>query len=270
MAGSRAAWAGWRSKGSQDGRTDRGRRAVARSEPDGGTLLVPSSGHVLNPAIYPNLPYDTVKDLSGITPLAALANVLVVPPARGWKSVADLVTAAKAAPGKYNYASAGNGSATHLNAEKFRMQAGIQAVHVPFKGTPEALTEIIGARLDWFFAPMVSALPMINDGRLQALAVSTPKRSASLPNVPTTVEAGVPGSEYVFWVGMIAPAKTPRALIARLNEEALKALASPEVRERLGKAGAEAFTMSPEGFDAFIKTELEVAARIAAAANLKP
>ena len=243
--------------------------AVARSEADGNTVLIPSSGHALNPAIYSNLGYDTLKDLAGVTPLAALANVLVVNPARGWKSVADLVSAAKAAPGKFNYASAGNGSATHLNAEKFRMQAGISAVHVAFKGTPEALTEIIAGRLDWFFAPMVSALPMINDNRLLPLAVSTAKRSASLPQVPTTLEAGIAGSDYTFWVGMIVPAKTPRAIVSRLHEEALKAMASSEVIERLGKAGAEPFTMSSDAFDAFIKSELETASKIAIAANLK-
>ena len=243
--------------------------AVARSEADGNTVLIPSSGHALNPAIYSNLGYDTLKDLAGVTPLAALANVLVVNPARGWKTVADLVSAAKAAPGKFNYASAGNGSATHLNAEKFRMQAGISAVHVAFKGTPEALTEIIAGRLDWFFAPMVSALPMINDNRLLPLAVSTAKRSASLPQIPTTLEAGIAGSDYTFWVGMIVPAKTPRAIVSRLHEEALKAMASSEVIERLGKAGAEPFTMSSDAFDAFIKSELETTSKIAIAANLK-
>ena len=243
--------------------------AVARSEADGNTVLIPSSGHALNPAIYSNLGYDTLKDLAGVTPLAALANVLVVNPARGWNTVADLVSAAKAAPGKFNYASAGNGSATHLNAEKFRMQAGISAVHVAFKGTPEALTEIIAGRLDWFFAPMVSALPMINDNRLLPLAVSTAKRSASLPQIPTTLEAGIAGSDYTFWVGMIVPAKTPRAIVSRLHEEALKAMASSEVIERLGKAGAEPFTMSSDAFDAFIRSELETTSKIAIAANLK-
>src|SRR4051812_31315656 len=127
---------------------------VARAEPDGYTVLVHSSGHVLNPAIYPNLPYDTLKDLTGVTPLAALPNVLVVSPTRGWKTVGDLVAAAKAKPGALNYASAGVGSATHMNAEKFRLQAGVDAVHVPFKGTPEAITDVIAGRNDWFFAPM--------------------------------------------------------------------------------------------------------------------
>jgi tripartite-type tricarboxylate transporter receptor subunit TctC len=243
---------------------------VAKAEPDGYSILIHSSGHAVNPAIYPNLNYDTLKDLSGVTPLAALANVMVVPPAKGWKTVGDVVAAAKAAPGKMNYASAGSGSATHINAEKFRIQAGLDAVHIPFKGTPEAITEIIGGRLDWFFAPIVSALPMIKEGRLQALAVSTPKRASSLPNVPTTIEAGVAASDYIFWVGMIVSSKTPRDIVKRLNDEAIKALNTPEVKERLAKAGAETFSQTPEQFDAFIKAEVESIQKIATSANLKP
>jgi tripartite-type tricarboxylate transporter receptor subunit TctC len=246
-----------------------GANQVAKSEADGYTVLVHSSGHALNPAIYPNLPYDTVKDLTGVTPMAVLPNVMVVSPQRGWKTVADAVAEAKAKPGQLNYASAGVGSATHLNGEKFKLQAGIDAVHVPFKGTPEAISDVIGGRNDWFFAPLSSALPLIKDGKLQALAVSTAQRAPSLPNVPTTVEAGVPGSEYNFWVGMIVPAATPAPVIKRLHDEVIKALANPEVKERLSKLGAEPMPMEPQAFNAYIRTEMETAARIAKAANLK-
>jgi tripartite-type tricarboxylate transporter receptor subunit TctC len=242
---------------------------VAKGEADGYTVLVHSSGHALNPAIYSTIGYDTLKDLTGITPLAALPNVLVVNPAKGWKSVADLVAAAKAKPGQLNYASAGVGSATHLNAEKFRLQAGIEALHVPYKGTPEAMTNVIGGSNDWFFAPLASALPLVKDGKLQALAVSTPSRSPSLPQVPTTVEAGVAGSDYTFWVGMIVASSTPAPVVKRLHEEALKAMANPEVKERMNKLGAEPFPLSVEAFNAFIKTEVDAAARIAKAAGLK-
>lgn len=242
---------------------------VAKSEADGYTLLIHSSGHALNPAIYPNLAYDTVKDLTGVTSLAALPNVMVVSPQRGWKTVADVVAAAKAKPGELNYASAGVGSATHLNAEKFKLQAGINAVHVPFKGTPEALSDVIGGRNDWFFAPLSSVLPLIKDGKLQALAVSTPQRTPALPQVPTTLEAGVPESDYTFWVGMIAPANTPPALVRKLHDEALKALASADVKERMTKLGADPFPLPQDKFNAFIKTEMESAAKIAKAANLK-
>jgi tripartite-type tricarboxylate transporter receptor subunit TctC len=242
---------------------------VAKGEADGYTVLVHSSGHALNPAIYTNLSYDTLKDLTGVTPLASLPNVLVVNPAKGWKTVADLVAAAKAKPGALNYASAGVGSATHLNAEKFRLRAGIEALHVPYKGTPEAMTNIIGGSNDWFFAPLASALPLVKDGKLQALAVSTAARSPALPQVPTTVEAGVAASDYSFWVGMIVASATPAPVIKRLQEEAAKALASAEVKERLTKIGADAFPMQPEAFNAFIKTEMESAAAIAKAADLK-
>jgi tripartite-type tricarboxylate transporter receptor subunit TctC len=242
---------------------------VAKGEADGYTVLVHSSGHALNPAIYTNLSYDTLKDLTGVTPLASLPNVLVVNPAKGWKNVADLVAAAKARPGALNYASAGVGSATHLNAEKFRLRAGIEALHVPYKGTPEAMTNIIGGSNDWFFAPLASALPLIKDGKLQALAVSTAARSPALPQVPTTVEAGVAGSDYSFWVGMIVASATPAPLVKRLQEEAVKALASADVKDRLTRIGADAFPLQPEAFNTFIKTEMESAAAIAKAADLK-
>lgn len=242
---------------------------VAKGEPDGYTVLIHSSSHAVNPAIYPSLPFDTLKDLTGVTPLASLPNVMVVSPERGWKTVGDVVAAAKAKPGQLNYASAGMGSATHLNAEKFKLQAGFDAVHVPFKGTPEAVTDVIGGRTDWYFAPLSAALPLIRDGKLQALAVSTPQRTAALPQVPTTVEAGVPGSDYIFWVAMIVHSGTPPAVVKRLNEEAHKALAHPDVKERMVKLGAEPFPLTPEAFNAFIRSEMESAARVAKAANLK-
>jgi tripartite-type tricarboxylate transporter receptor subunit TctC len=246
-----------------------GAAQVAKSEPDGYTVLIHSSGHALNPAIYPNLPYDTVRDLTGVTPLASVPNVLVVSPTRGWKNLADLIAAAKAKPGTMNYASAGTGSATHMNAEKFKLRAGIDAQHVPFKGTPEALTDVIGGRDDWFFAPMASALPLVKDGKLQALAVSSAQRSPALPDVPTTNEAGVANSDYTLWVGMIVPAATPPAVIKRLHDEAVKAVSSPEVKARLAALGADPMPMQPAAFNAYIKSEMEAAALIAKSANLK-
>ncbi|MDP1656330.1 MAG: tripartite tricarboxylate transporter substrate binding protein [Hylemonella sp.] len=242
---------------------------VAKSEPDGYTVLVHSSAHALNPALYSNPGYDTLKDLTGVTTLAAIPNVLVAHPNKGWKTQADLITAAKAAPGKLNYASAGVGSGTHLNAEIFRLQSGIDALHVPYKGTPDAMNNVIGGSNDWFFAPLASALPLIRDGRLQALSVSTKTRASNLPEVPTSIEAGLPASDYTLWVGMIVPSATPAAVVKRLNEEAHKALASPELKERMAKLGADPFPLSPDAFNAYIKTEMEVAARIVKAANLK-
>jgi tripartite-type tricarboxylate transporter receptor subunit TctC len=246
-----------------------GAAQVAKSTPDGYTLLIHSAGHVANASIYPNLPYDTVKDFAGVTPLASLPNVLIVSPAKGWKSVKDLVDKARASPGVLNYGSAGMGSATHMNAEIFRESAKFDAVHVPFKGTPEAMTETATGRIDYFFAPLSSALPLIKDGRLQALAVGTAQRSPLLPDVPTTNEAGFPQSDYVFWVAMFAPAATPRPIIERLNAEALKALASPEIKERLSVLGAEPMPMTPAAFDAFLKAEAARTAQVVKSAGIK-
>ena len=196
-----------------------GASQVAKSEPDGFTLLVHSSGHVVNPALYKNLPYDTLNDFVGVIPLAQLPNVMVTSPANGYKNLDELIKKYSLHPGDGNYASAGNGSATHMNAEKFRVAAKLTANHIPYRGTPEALTDVIAGRIDWFFAPIVSAYPLIKDGKLQALAVGTKTRSPLLPNVPTTIELGIPNSDYTFWVGVLAPAKTPKSIIDRLNAE---------------------------------------------------
>jgi tripartite-type tricarboxylate transporter receptor subunit TctC len=247
-----------------------GAAAVAQAAPDGYTLLVQSSGHTVNPHIYTSLPYDTLRDFAGVTPLVTLPNVLIVSPGKGYRSVADLVAAAKAKPGALNYASAGTGSATHMNSEKFRVAAGIDAVHVPMKGTPEAITETISGRVDWFFAPLVSAGPMIKDGKALALGVGTSQRSALLPDVPTTVEAGVPGSDYTFWIGLFAPAKTPREIVDRLQQEVVKVMNSPETKERLASLGAEPWTMSSAAFDDYVKQELAANASIVKAAGIKP
>lgn len=232
-----------------------GAAQVAKSEPDGYTLLVVSTGHVVNPALYAGLTYDTLGDFSGVSPLAALPSVLVVAGTSPIKSVRDLIAAAKAKPGELNYASAGVGSATHVNAEKFRAAAGIQVTHIPFKGTPETIVETSSGRVDFMFTPVLASLPTIRDGRLRALAVSTAKRSSSMPDVPTVGEAGIPGFVFDFWIGMLAPSKTPRAVINKLNAEIAKALAQPEVKERMAKLGAESMPMSPEQFDSYIKDE---------------
>jgi tripartite-type tricarboxylate transporter receptor subunit TctC len=246
-----------------------GAAQVAKSTPDGYTVLIHSAGHVVNPALYANLPFNPLKDLTGVTALATLPNVLVVGAGSGFKNVQELVAQAKAKPDSFNYASAGVGSATHMNAEKFRVAAGLKATHVPFKGTPEALTETLTGRVDWFFAPVVSAMPLIKDGKLKPLAVGSPKRSAILPEVPTTVEAGVLDSDYLFWVGMLVPANTPKEIVARLNAEAHKALASKDVQERLEKLGAEAMPMTPAQFNEFIQAEAASVARLVKTANIK-
>jgi len=247
-----------------------GAAQVAKSAPDGYTLLVNSSAHTVNPAIYPNLTYDTGKDLIGISQLAQQPNILVAAPPKGWKTANDLVAAAKAQPGKITYASAGTGSGTHMNAEKFRLSAGFDALHIPYKGTPEALSDTMNGRVDFFFAPVIAGLGMVRDNRLTALAVGSKTRSSVLPNVPTTEEAGYPGSAYDFWVGMLAPAGTPPAVVARLNAEVRAALASPEVKDRLGALGADASPpMAPADFDKIIARELIENAELVKKAGIK-
>lgn len=232
-----------------------GAALVAKSEPDGYSLLVVSAGHVVNPVLYPGLSYDTLGDFAGVIPLAMLPNVLVVGTGSPVKSVQELLALAKDKPGQLNYASAGVGSATHVNAEKFRSVSGIQITHIPFKGTPEAMVETASGRVDFMFAPVLSAIPLIRENRVRALAVSTASRSGALPDTPTIAEAGLPGSVFNFWIGLLAPSKTPRAIINKLHVEVGKALAQPDAKERMAKLGAEGLAMSPEQFDAYIKEE---------------
>ena len=243
--------------------------ALAKAPSDGYTLGVVSTGHVVNPVLYANLSYDTIKDFAGVAPLASLPSVLVVSPSLGIRSARDLVAAAKAKPGSFNYATAGVGSGAHISAEKFRKAAGIDAVHVPFKGSPEAITETVAGRVDYFFAPLVSALPMIKAGKLTALAVGTTRRSALLPEVPTLAEAGIAKSEYLFWVGMLVSSKTPRDIVQKINQATQKAMQAPEVRERFAALGADALPMSAEQFDALIKEEMTANAEIIKAAGIK-
>jgi tripartite-type tricarboxylate transporter receptor subunit TctC len=245
-----------------------GMTAVARAEPDGHTILVHSSSYTITPTTYPNTQYDTVRDLTGITPLALLPQVLVVSPGKNLKTVPDLVKAAKAKPGAMNYASAGVGTATQLNAERFRMGAGIEVVHVPFKGTPEALTEIIAGRVDYYFCPVNAVLPLIAGKQLLALAMGSTKRSLALPDVATTLEAGIANSDYNFWVGMAVPSKTPRDVINRLHAETAKAIESAEVRASMAKLGAEPMLMKLEEFDSYIRNEIKSNAVLVKAAGI--
>jgi tripartite-type tricarboxylate transporter receptor subunit TctC len=242
---------------------------AAKAAPDGYTLLVHSSAHTVNPSIYPNLPYDTTKDIVGISLLIQQPNILVAAPSKGWKTTADLVKAAKAEPGKLTYASAGTGSGTHMSAEKFRVSAGIDTVHVPYKGTPEAISDTMNGRVDYFFAPIITGLPLIRDKRLIPLGAGSAKRSSVLPDVPTTEEQGYPGSAYNFWVGLMAPAGTPPAIIERLNKEVAAALASPEVREKLAALGADASPSTAADLDVTIARELKENAELVKLAGIK-
>jgi tripartite-type tricarboxylate transporter receptor subunit TctC len=241
---------------------------VARARPDGYTLLVQSSSYTITPITYPNTPYDTLRDLSGVTPLAVLPQVLVVAPEKGIKTVQELIALAKARPGTLNYGSAGVGTANQLNAERFRIGAGIDAVHVPFKGTPEVMNELLAGRIDYFFCPINVCLPLIEAKRVVALAMGSSRRSAALPELPTTLELGVQDSDYNFWVGMFVPAETPRDIVGRLYRETARALQDPAVKESLAGLGAEQNLMEPKAFDAEIRKEIEANASLVKAAGI--
>lgn len=247
-----------------------GQQAVAAAAPDGYTVMIHSSSHTVSPSTFAKLPFDTLHDFAGITPISSLPNALVISPSKNIKTLPELLAAARAKPGSINYASAGQGSATHLNAEKFKMAAKIEATNIPFKGSAEAVTEVLSGRVDYYFSPIAPVIGQIKEGQLLALAVGSPQRAAALPDVPTTTEAGVPGSEFNFWIGMMAPAKTPRDIVARLHDEVVKALASPDVKERFLKLGADAWTLQPEQFDAYIKDEIASNAKLVKAAGLSP
>jgi tripartite-type tricarboxylate transporter receptor subunit TctC len=246
-----------------------GSTVVAKADPDGYTLLVNSSAHTITPAIYSNLPYDVANDFVAVGAIGSVPNVLIIAPTKGLKTVKAFVDTAKAKPGSFNFASVGVGSAVHLSAERFRIAAGYEAVHIPFKGGAEALTEVIAGRVDYYFCPIATALPHIRDGRLLGLAVSSPQRASALPDVPTTLESGFPDSDYTFWIGMFAPARTPKEIVDRLNAEMAKAVADPAVREKLATLGVEAMPTSPAQFDAHVKGEIVRYATFAKAAGLK-
>jgi tripartite-type tricarboxylate transporter receptor subunit TctC len=246
-----------------------GANVVAHSPPDGYTLLVHSAAQAVNPYIYPTLQYDTVKDFVEVATLGGQPNVLVVSPGAGYKTVADLIAAAKKNPGSLNFGSAGTGSGTHINGEKFKLAAGIDVVHVPYKGTPEALTDTMTGRVTYFFSPISAALPNIREGKLVALGVSTAKRSSALPNVPTIAESGLPGFDYNLWVGMYAPAGTPSEIVEKINADVARAMATPELKERLVALGAEPMQMTPAEFHKFMASEMDDSAKVVKAAGIK-
>jgi len=241
---------------------------VAKADPDGHTILVHSSTHAVTATTYANPGYDARKDFAAITALANVPNVLVTAPGK-YKSVKDMLEAGRAKQGSLNYASAGAGSSAHLNAERLLLAAGAKAQHIPFKGGPEALTEVMAGRVDFYFVPLPPARGLIAGKKVDALAVSSATRAKALPSVPTTIEAGYPNSEYNFWMGMFLPVKTPAAIVARLHEETIKALNNPAVIARLDKAGGEPMPMSPAAFDDFVRKEIELNAVLVKAAGIE-
>jgi tripartite-type tricarboxylate transporter receptor subunit TctC len=252
------------------GGTTVGSAQVKQSDPDGHTILVHSNAIVTVPAIQLNVPYDPVRDFSGLTPLGNVPLVLVIAPSKGIRSVQELVAKAKARPGEINYGAAGIGTPPHLAMERFRLAAGFEGQLVPFKGAPEALTETMTGRIDLYFAPITPALPLIRDGKVLALAVSSSKRASALPDVPTTIEAGIPDSDTDFWVGAFVPKKTPRDVVAKMQAEIVKAINNPATQSKLTMLGVEQMIMAPDAFDVRIAKEAEMAVKLAKAAKIEP
>jgi len=244
-----------------------GANVVAKAAPDGYTMLA-SGALATAHALYPKLPYNTLLDFVPVVSLGQQPLVLVSAPSKGLKTLDDLIAAAKARPGSFNFASAGIGSASHFAAERLRITAGFEAQHIPFRGATEALAETVAGRVDFFFLPIAPALSLIKDGKLDALAISAMKRATALPQVPTTAEAGLQNSAYDFWVGIFLPAQTPRDIVVRLHQETNKALQVPSVQERLAVLGVEPMPMSLEGLDKYFRDDVEANVRPVKAANI--
>jgi tripartite-type tricarboxylate transporter receptor subunit TctC len=247
-----------------------GAAVAARAEPDGYTLLLNSSSLSSQVVLHKTLPFDPVKEFAPVVMLGISPSVLVAAPSKGWKSVADLVAAAKAKPGDLTFASAGLGAASHMAAERLRLATNIDVRHVPFRGPVEAFSEVISGRLDFYFLPIAAALPNIQSNRVVALAVSTPERAALLPNVPTVVEAGYPAAQYLFWGGLAFPRSTPRAIIDKLHRETTKALGQPAVREKLAALGVHPQPMSVDEFTKFCRDDVAATVKLAKDIKLVP
>ena len=243
---------------------------VAKAEPDGHTVLLLTSSQASYVVMHKNLAYDPFRDFAPVAMFGVQPSVLVAAPSKGWKTVADLIAAAKARPGQLNYASAGLGSASHWPAERLKLAAGLNVQHIPFRGPVEAFTEVITGRVDFYYLPIVPALPNIREGKVVALAVSTPERAPSLPEVPSVVEAGYPDAQYLFWGGLAFPAKTPRAIVDRLHQETMKALEVPAVQERLKQMGVQPKPMTPDQFTKFFHAEIASTVKLAKDINLVP
>jgi tripartite-type tricarboxylate transporter receptor subunit TctC len=243
--------------------------AVVRAAPDGYTILANSSAHAIAPAIVPNIPYDTARDLASALMIGQNANVLIVSPSKGWKTTQGLVAAAKANPGSINYGSAGLGTATHISAERFRVSAGFEAVHIPYKGGTEALADVLGGRIDFYYCPISTALPFIADGRVLALAVSTPKRASDLPQVPTSIELGYKDSDMIIWYAVFMPAKTARVIINKFHAAASKVLATRVMQQRLKQLAVDPMPMTPSEMDQFVASEIAANERLLTVAGIK-
>jgi tripartite-type tricarboxylate transporter receptor subunit TctC len=247
-----------------------GTASVVKSDPDGYSILANSSALSIAPAIYPDLTFDATKDLASVFMIGYSANVMIVPASRPWKTVQDFIADAKAKPGSISFGSVGVGSATHISGEKFRFAAGIEATHVPYRGGAEAIADILGGRIDFYFCPLATALPLIHDGRVKALVVSTNKRVSDLPDVPAPPEAGLKEADSVIWFGVFVPAKTPKEIVDKLHSAGVKVLNDPAMQASLKKLGVEPMPMTPKQMDEFLVQDTADNLKVVKAANIKP
>jgi tripartite-type tricarboxylate transporter receptor subunit TctC len=246
-----------------------GTAAVVKADPDGYSILANSSALTIAPAIFPDLAFDATKDLSSVLMIGSSANVMIVPNARPWQTVQDFIADAKAKPGSISFGSVGIGSAVHISAEKFRFAAGIEATHVPYRGGAEVITDILGGRVDFYFCPLATALPLIKEGRVRALVVSTANRVPDLPDVPTLREAGLKDADSGIWFGVFVPAKTPRDIVDRFHAAGLKVLADPAMQASLKNLGVEPAPMTPSQMDALLVHETADNIALIKAAGIK-
>jgi tripartite-type tricarboxylate transporter receptor subunit TctC len=250
----------WKQRVVVDNRTGAGGTVggaiAATATPDGYTLLFNSVSHAASQALYPKLPYDTLRDFAGVSQATSAPNVVLVAPSTGIKSVKELLAAVRQKAGQANYGHAGVGSGTHITGEMFRLAVQLNVTHIPYKGVPEVLADTVTGRIYYSFAPIGNALSFVQDRRLVALAVTTAVRVPSLPDVPTVAESGIPGFEWDQWYGLFAPAKTPRAIVNQLSREMARVLALPTIRERLAVRGSVPKPSTPEEFDKFVRVEV--------------
>ena len=246
-----------------------GTAAVAKADPDGYSIVAHSSALTIAPSIFPNLAFDATKDLASVLMIGSSANVMIVPNARPWKTVQDFIADAKAKPGSISFGSVGIGSAVHISSEKFRLAAGVEATHVPYRGGSEVITDILGARIDFYFCPLATALPLIREGQVRALLVSTPKRVPDLPDVPTPLEARLKDADSEIWFGVFMPSKTPRDIVEKFHAAGVKVLAEPAMQDSLKKLGVEALPMTPAEMDDLVKRETAANMEVIKAAGIK-
>ncbi|MES2603251.1 MAG: tripartite tricarboxylate transporter substrate binding protein, partial [Pseudomonadota bacterium] len=246
-----------------------GTASVVRSDPDGYSILAHSSAITIAPAIFTELTYDATKDLSSALMIGSSANVMITSPSKPWKTVQEFLTAAKAKDATITFGSVGIGSAVHISAEKFRLAAGIDATHVPYRGGAEVITDIIGGRIDFYFCPLATALPLIQSGQVRALVVSTPQRVADLPDVPSPTDIGLKGADSAIWFGVFVPSKTPKEVVEKLYATGTKVLANPDMQRDLKKLGVEPWPMKPAEMDALVASQTIASAEVIKAAGIK-